>query len=75
MPPPIILHNSQIKFNEVVNQNQEEVQQIPEYIPRKEKTCIHHERKLALYCESCEEVICEQCSVLGPHNNQVIITN
>jgi len=64
--------NSRNKFIEIIDQNQDAMQ-IQELAPKKEKTCIHHQRKLALYCESCEEVICEQCSVLGPHNNQVKI--
>jgi len=38
---------------------------------KKNKTCIHHQQELVLYCESCEEPICEKCSILGPHNNQL----
>ena len=33
--------------------------------------CVMHKSELKLYCESCDEVICELCITLGPHNNQV----
>jgi palmitoyltransferase len=37
-----------------------------------EKLCYHHHnQKLVYYCESCEEPICQQCTTLGPHNNQL----
>jgi hypothetical protein len=31
--------------------------------------CVMHKSELKLYCETCEEVICELCITLGPHNN------
>lgn len=31
------------------------------------KLCFHHGIKLNLYCESCEEAICQECLSLGPH--------
>jgi palmitoyltransferase len=39
--------------------------------PEPKRSCIHHQKDLILYCESCEEPICDQCSTLGPHNNQL----
>ncbi len=41
--------------------------------PEPKRNCVHHQKDLVLYCESCEEPICDQCSTLGPHNNQVKI--
>lgn len=38
---------------------------------KKENGCVHHQQKLMYYCEACEEPICEQCTVTGPHNNQL----
>lgn len=35
--------------------------------------CVMHKSELKLYCETCEEVICELCITLGPHNNQVLL--
>jgi hypothetical protein len=37
--------------------------------PQEIKNCVHHELSLNLFCESCEEPICRQCTILGPHNN------
>jgi len=36
--------------------------------------CLLHNRELVLYCMSCEEPVCDGCSTLGPHNNQVDAT-
>jgi hypothetical protein len=38
-----------------------------------EKICIHHGQALMFFCETCEEPICNQCAILGPHNNQVMM--
>ena len=52
--------------------------ELPDEVPSpvleqiREKECFHHRQKLTNFCETCEEPICEQCVVLGPHNNQVI---
>lgn len=35
--------------------------------------CVTHGRDLVLYCTSCEDPICENCAMTGPHNNQVAI--
>ena len=32
------------------------------------KLCYHHQFKLELFCESCDEAICKQCQIIGPHN-------
>ena len=32
--------------------------------------CEIHKASYAYYCETCEEVICNSCITLGPHNNQ-----
>ena len=37
------------------------------------KNCHHHRLPLQIYCESCQEPICRNCSLLGPHNNQVLL--
>jgi palmitoyltransferase len=40
-------------------------------IEPREKFCVHHTSSLVFYCESCEEPICQNCTILGPHNNQL----
>lgn len=35
------------------------------------KLCYHHNLPLKLYCQSCEEPICHECQVIGPHNNRL----
>lgn len=35
------------------------------------KKCYHHKKSLQSYCESCDEPICEDCIVQGPHNNKL----
>ncbi len=35
------------------------------------KLCYHHNNILKLYCESCEEPICNECQFIGPHNNKL----
>lgn len=35
------------------------------------KLCIHHGSILKLYCESCEEPICTECQIIGPHNTKL----
>lgn len=32
------------------------------------KLCYHHQTNLELFCESCDEAICKQCQIIGPHN-------
>ena len=32
------------------------------------KLCYHHQNNLELFCESCDEAICKQCQIIGPHN-------
>lgn len=34
---------------------------------------MHHGLRLDIFCESCDEPVCKDCSVVGPHNNQVFI--
>ena len=38
--------------------------------PPVELLCEIHRTAYIYYCETCEEVICNQCITLGPHNNQ-----
>jgi len=33
--------------------------------------CYHHNNQLNFYCESCEEPICHDCRLIGPHNNKL----
>lgn len=35
------------------------------------KLCYNHGNKLNLYCETCEEPICNDCFNLGPHNSRL----
>lgn len=37
-----------------------------------QKNCyLHKDQILKLFCESCEEPICNECHMLGPHNNKL----
>ena len=33
--------------------------------------CIHHKLPLKLFCDSCNEPICEDCKVVGPHETKL----
>ena len=35
------------------------------------KLCYHHNNPLKFYCESCEEPVCHECQMIGPHNNKL----
>ncbi len=35
------------------------------------KFCRHHNSLLKYYCETCEELICQECQMLGPHNSKL----
>ncbi|KAM3142964.1 hypothetical protein pb186bvf_005027 [Paramecium bursaria] len=35
------------------------------------RNCIHHNIPFQYFCEACEEPVCQQCMVLGPHNTQL----
>jgi palmitoyltransferase len=37
-------------------------------IVKMKKLCYHHQSKLEFFCESCDEAICKQCQIIGPHN-------
>ena len=37
-------------------------------IIKMKKLCYHHQANLELFCESCDEAICKQCQIIGPHN-------
>ena len=37
-------------------------------IIKMKKLCYHHQLNLEFYCESCDEAICKQCQIIGPHN-------
>jgi len=34
----------------------------------RKKVCLLHKQPLRYYCDSCEELICYDCTVMGPHN-------
>jgi len=34
----------------------------------RKKMCLLHKQPLRYFCESCEELICYDCTVMGPHN-------
>lgn len=36
-----------------------------------QKSCYLHSKPLKLFCESCEEPICQDCQMIGPHNNKL----
>ena len=37
-----------------------------------QKNCyLHKDQVLKLFCESCEEPICHECHMIGPHNNKL----
>lgn len=40
-------------------------------IPHLRKLCFHHNNTLKFFCESCEEPICHDCQLIGPHNNKL----
>ena len=35
------------------------------------KMCYHHNSPLKFYCESCDEPICSECQIMGPHNTKL----
>ena len=37
-------------------------------INKTKKICYHHQLNLEFFCESCDETICKQCQIIGPHN-------
>ena len=37
-------------------------------INKTKKLCYHHQLNLEFFCESCDETICKQCQIIGPHN-------
>ena len=37
-------------------------------IIKMKKLCYHHQLNLEFFCESCDEAICKQCQIIGPHN-------
>ena len=37
-------------------------------INKTKKLCYHHQLNLDFFCESCDETICKQCQIIGPHN-------
>lgn len=41
------------------------------FIYKLKKLCFNHNLKLELYCETCEEPICNDCYELGPHNTKL----
>ena len=50
--------------NQIPTQNtQNEI----DYIKIK-KLCYHHQHPLILYCDTCDEPICNECQIIGPHN-------
>ncbi|EGR27031.1 hypothetical protein IMG5_202690 [Ichthyophthirius multifiliis] len=41
-------------------------------IKKRLRLCLRHNLPLKYYCETYEELICDQCTIQGPHNTQVI---
>ena len=39
--------------------------------PILKKQCFLHNQPLRYFCDSCEELICYDCTVMGPHNTQL----
>ena len=37
----------------------------------RKKNCLLHKQPLRYFCDSCEELICYECTVMGPHNTQL----
>lgn len=37
----------------------------------RKKNCVLHKQPLRYFCDSCEELICYDCTVMGPHNTQL----
>ena len=35
------------------------------------KMCYHHNNPLKFYCESCDEPMCNECQIMGPHNTKL----
>ena len=35
------------------------------------KMCMLHNKPLRYFCDTCEELICYDCTVMGPHNTQL----
>ena len=50
--------------NQIPTQN---TQNELDYIKIK-KLCYHHQHPLILYCDTCNEPICNECQIIGPHN-------
>ena len=42
------------------------------FVQNFQKSCyLHSGQPLKLFCESCEEPICHECQMIGPHNNKL----
>jgi len=59
------------KLPTLTENEKDEVLELRDLEPAPAKECVHHKKKFQYYCESCEEPICDHCSMLGPHNNQL----
>ena len=35
------------------------------------RICMLHNKALKLFCDTCEELLCYDCTVMGPHNTQL----
>ena len=35
------------------------------------EVCFFHSQAIRFYCDSCEEPICYDCTIMGPHNTQL----
>lgn len=56
---------SEIADSEVFSKHPETLHEGPSA-----RNCYHHGIKLTMFCEACEEPVCDQCTVVGPHNTQ-----
>ena len=37
----------------------------------KQLKCEQHELPFSLFCDRCNELICDRCSIIGPHNTAI----
>ncbi|KAL4433153.1 hypothetical protein ABPG74_010848 [Tetrahymena malaccensis] len=61
---------AEIQIQEPPAIQQRQLVEIPVVQPE-ERLCIRHKLPLKYFCETSEEPVCEQCTIQGPHNNQL----
>ena len=53
---PALSNHIRVSFNDIYKQK---------------KLCYHHQNIFEFYCESCNEPICSECQIIGPHNTNL----